>query len=65
MGGGEEVTVSSKESDTVRFDHGACGKIAVGRHLQLLFEGVRAVPFLDLDGINAVCRRILERGSVC
>ena len=40
LGSGEEVTVpSAAESGRGRFDHWACGKVEVGRHMQLLFDG--------------------------
>ena len=40
-------------SDKVKFDHETCGKVEVGRHMQLLFDG------------ESLCERATETVVLC
>lgn len=70
LASGEELKVPrTAESGEIRFDHEACGKIEVGRHVQLLFDGglwyigVIAAVRLDDAGNVTQARTLFEDGE--
>ena len=70
LASGENVNMpTTTESGQIRFDHDACGKVEVGRHMQLLFDGglwyIGVVTDLKLDDAGNVtqARTLFEDGE--